>query len=64
MRPSEIRGMSSSELEQKESDLREEIFRLRVRGVTGQVENKMKAREVRKDLARVLTIKQQKAGEA
>ena len=44
MRPSEIRGMSSSELEQKESDLREEIFRLRVRGVTGQVENKMKAR--------------------
>ena len=56
--------MSSSELEQKESDLREEIFRLRVRGVTGQVENKMKAREVRKDLARVLTIKQQKAGEA
>ena len=64
MRPSEIRGMSASELEQKESDLREEIFRLRVRGVTGQVENKMKAREVRKDLARVLTIKQQKAGEA
>ena len=64
MRPSEIRGMSASELEQKESDLRVEIFRLRVRGVTGQVENKMKAREVRKDLARVLTIKQQKAGEA
>ncbi len=64
MRPSEIRGMSSSELDQKEKDLREELFRLRVRGVTGQVENKMQARSVRKDLARVLTIKQQQSGGA
>lgn len=62
MRPTEIRNMSPEELEQKAKDLREEVFRLRLRGATGQVENKMKARLVRRDLARVLTIKQQRSG--
>lgn len=56
--------MSPEELESKEKDLREEIFRLRLRGATGQIENKMKARLVRRDLARVLTIKQQRSAGA
>jgi large subunit ribosomal protein L29 len=64
MRPTEIRNMSPDELDQKEKDLREEIFRLRLRGATGEIENKMKARLVRRDLARVLTIRQQRAGGA
>ena len=64
MRTTEIRNMSPDELESKESDLREEIFRLRLRGATGQIENKMKARLVRRDLARVLTIKQQRSAGA
>jgi len=64
MRPTEIRSLGPDELEQKEKDLREEIFRLRLRGATGQIENKMKARLVRRDLARVLTIKQQRSGGA
>jgi large subunit ribosomal protein L29 len=64
MRPSETRDMNPEELEQKEKDLREEIFRLRLRGATGQIENKMKARLARRDLARVLTIKQQRSGGA
>ncbi len=64
MRPTEIRNMSPDELDQKEKDLREEIFRLRLRGATGEIENKMRARLVRRDLARVLTIRQQRAGGA
>jgi len=64
MRPTEIRNLSLEELEKKEADFREEIFRLRLRGATGEIENKMKARLVRRDLARVLTIKQQRSGGA
>ncbi len=64
MRPTEIRNLSPDELETKEKDLREEIFRLRLRGATGQIENKMTARLVRRDLARVLTIKQQRSAGA
>jgi large subunit ribosomal protein L29 len=64
MRPTEIRSLSPDELAQKENDLREEIFRLRVRGATGQIDNKMRARLARRELARVLTIKQERAGGA
>ena len=61
MRPREIRDLGESELVQKEQEMREELFRLRLRGATGQIENKMAAREVRRDLARVLTIKRERA---
>ena len=44
MRPSEIRNLSEDEIAQKETELREQVFRLRLRGATGQIENKMKAR--------------------
>lgn len=64
MRTTEIRNMSPDELEAKAKDLREEMFRLRLRGATGQIENKMTARMVRRDLARVLTIKQQRSAGA
>jgi large subunit ribosomal protein L29 len=64
MRPRDIRDLGEPELAQKERDLREELFRLRLRGATGQVENKMRARLVRRDLARVLTIQQQRQGAA
>ena len=60
MRPREIRDISEHELAQKERDLREELFRLRMRGATGQIENKMRARLVRRDLARVLTIQHER----
>ncbi len=61
MRPSEIRDLGDDELEQKEREMREEIFRLRLRAATGQIENKMRARAVRRDLARVLTIRAERA---
>jgi large subunit ribosomal protein L29 len=57
----ELRELGDEELAQKERDFREEIFRLRLRGATGQIENKMKARTVRRDLARVLTLQRERA---
>jgi large subunit ribosomal protein L29 len=57
----ELRELGNEELAQKERDFREEIFRLRLRGATGQIENKMKARTVRRDLARVLTLQRERA---
>jgi len=63
MRPKELRDLGPDELVQKEAEMREELFRLRLRGATGQVENKMRARLVRRDLARVLTVqRERKAG--
>jgi large subunit ribosomal protein L29 len=61
MRPSEIRDLDDAELRQKEAETRDELFRLRLRGATGQIENKMKARMVRRDLARLLTVTRQRA---
>ncbi|MBM4268287.1 MAG: 50S ribosomal protein L29 [Deltaproteobacteria bacterium] len=60
MRPNEIRNLSDAEIAQKETEMREQVFRLRLRGATGQIENKMKARLARRDLARVLTIRSQR----
>ena len=57
MRPKELRELGDPELDQKEKDLREETFRLRLRMAAGQTENKMAGRAARRDLARVLTIK-------
>lgn len=57
----DIRDLGEAELTQKERDIREELFRLRLRGATGQIENKMKARMVRRDLARVLTLQRERS---
>ena len=61
MRLRELRELGDDELAPKERDFREEIVRLRLRGATGQIEDKMKARTVRRDLARVLTLKHERA---
>jgi large subunit ribosomal protein L29 len=60
MRLKDLRDLGAAELAQKEREMREEIFRLRLRGATGQIENKMKARSVRRDLARVLTLQRER----
>jgi len=53
---SEFRNMTVDELKQKESDLRKELFNLRFQQVTGEIENPLRIRHVRKDIARVLTV--------
>ena len=56
MKTNELRESSNEELGQKEADLREELFKLRFQLASGQIENTMRIRQVRKDIARVLTI--------
>lgn len=56
MKAKEIRELSSVELEGKVKDLKEELFNLRFQHATGQLENPMRIKEVRKSIARVKTI--------
>jgi len=51
-----IREMTSDELSMKEKELKEELFNLRFQFATGQLENPMRLREVRKDIARTKTV--------
>lgn len=60
MRPSDLRAMTVEELKEKEKELRKELFNLRFRLATGEVENPMRIRSVRKDIARILTIMTEK----
>lgn len=60
MRPSELRAMTLEELKEKEKELRKELFNLRFRLATGEIDNPMRIRAVRKDIARVLTIMTEK----
>jgi len=56
MRANELRDKTAEELRQQEHELAEQLFALRLQKVTGQLENPSKIREVRRDLARVLTV--------
>ncbi len=60
MKITEIREMSVSELDDKLADLKEELFNLRFQMATGQCENPLKVREVRKSIARIKTIQRQR----
>lgn len=56
MKPKELRAMSQDELTAQLKSLKEQLFRLRFQLATAQLENPMRIRQVRKDIARVHTI--------
>jgi large subunit ribosomal protein L29 len=56
VKPEKFRDLGEEELEVKEGDLREEIFRARIQKATGQLDQTGKVRALRKDLARVKTL--------
>ncbi|MCK9217371.1 MAG: 50S ribosomal protein L29 [Firmicutes bacterium] len=56
MKANKIRDLSSNELEQKLLELKGELFNLRFQMATGQLENPMKVKDVRKSIARIKTI--------
>ena len=60
MRANELRDKTADELQTQEQELSEQLFALRLQKVTGQLENPSKIREVRRDLARVLTVLNEK----
>ena len=56
MKAAEIRELSSAELDQKLTDLKSELFNLRFQHAINQLENPLRIKAVKKDIARVKTI--------
>ena len=56
MKTKDLRDMSLDELSGREKELSTELFNLRFQMETNQLENPMRLRETRKDLARVKTL--------
>jgi large subunit ribosomal protein L29 len=60
MKPSQVREMGPDDLKAKERQLQEQLFRLRVQQSLGQLDNAIKLREIRRDIARVKTVLREK----
>lgn len=60
MKPQQFRDLTEDELAAKERELREELFNLRFQRATGRVENPMRVRQIRRDIARARTIARQR----
>lgn len=56
MKAKELREMSNEELHRQLDELKEELFNLRFQLTVGQLDNPMRVRQVRKDIARIKTI--------
>ncbi len=56
MKAAKLRDMSREDLILEESELRQQLFKLRFQTATGQLENASKVKDVRKDIARIMTI--------
>jgi len=61
MKAKEVRDLTAADLEKRLSELKEELFNLRFQLATGQLDNPMRIRDVRKDIARVKTIMRERA---
>ena len=57
---SDLRGLSRDDLNSKVKELKEELFTLRFQAATGQLESHHRLRNVRKDIARVYTVLQER----
>ena len=60
MKANDIRKMSAEELESKLKELKGELFNLRFQHAINQLENPHKIADVKKDIARVMTVLNQK----
>lgn len=58
----ELRGLTDAELTEKVQQLKQELFNLRFQLATGRIENPMRIRQSRRDLARVKTILREQLG--
>ena len=63
-KPKDLREMSERELVDKLEDLRQELFNLRFQLATGKQDNSARMGQVRRDIARVLTIEREREIEA
>lgn len=61
MKAEEVRALSPEELDARVAELEEELFRLRIQNETGQLDNPLRLRGARRDLARCKTIRNETA---
>ena len=62
MKAKDFREMSAEELNSKLVDLKKELFNLRFQSAVNQLENPMRIKDVKKDIARVLTVLKESDG--
>jgi large subunit ribosomal protein L29 len=60
MKASEIRELSYEELENKESELKDQLFKLKFQHSLGQLENTMKLKHIKRDIARIKAVLREK----
>lgn len=63
MKATELRKMTSAELNSKLIDLKSELFNLRFQNAINQLDNPHKIDDVKKDIARVMTVLREKNAE-
>jgi large subunit ribosomal protein L29 len=63
MKASEIRELSEGELKSKEGELKDQLFKLRFQHALGQLENAMKMKSIKRDIAKIKTIAREKQKE-
>ncbi len=61
MTASDLRQLTPQELEARIKDLRSALFGLKIKQATGQLESITSARSARRDLARALTVRQERS---
>ena len=61
MKSNELRDKSTDELTTRERELREQLFKLRFQRATGRMESPAKMRQVRREIARIKTLLNEKA---
>jgi large subunit ribosomal protein L29 len=61
MKARELRELSDDELQSKEEELKDQLFKLKFQHALGQLENAMKLKSIKKDIARIKTILKEKS---
>jgi large subunit ribosomal protein L29 len=62
MKIRDLRDLSDDELQAKAADIKKELFNLRVQQAMGQIENPMRLRMLRRDIAKAKTVLKEKYG--
>jgi large subunit ribosomal protein L29 len=61
MKARNLRDLSDEELERKLAEARQELFNLRFQAATGALENTARLRQTRREIARILTVRRERA---
>jgi large subunit ribosomal protein L29 len=61
LRPSELRELSDDDLELRLHERRQELFNLRFQAATGALENAARVRLAKREIARILTVRNERA---